>query len=461
MQIITGIAGFKQLVRLAARCFYSGQVPPPDTTRNKRKGMDTRGLAVVALDALTRREWVEEDELAADLKINPHVLRKTLRVLEDEQFLRREHRKFKDKQKAEEAAAAGEERKPLYAKTQSLCCIDYPRVVEILQLRIHLMRKKLKDELEEADPIMTYRCGMCRKTYTSFDAVRLLSFTDHKLHCEDCESEVEQELGADGETGDDDQRRARKQMRKKLQAKMEMQLKPLLSQLNEVKGVDPPDYGFHQDWTREQALKVIKRQNAANGSGAAKNGAGANGAQLDPHWFDKMAVEVDLVSQEDAAADVKKEEAPAGKEMPAWMVTEADRQKAAEAAANAPKEPAEQDKRNAADVDDVHQEFVRQYMAAVAKRQQEVSSLRSAGQPDSKRLKTEAGPSAPASVPAVKPEPTGGAVKEEAIQWEEAQALQEDDDVQWEDAAPAPKTEAEAAGAGGADDDDFEWEDAS
>lgn len=27
---------------------------------------------------------------------------------------------------------------------------------------------------------MTYRCGMCRKTYTSFDAVRLLSFTDHK-----------------------------------------------------------------------------------------------------------------------------------------------------------------------------------------------------------------------------------------------------------------------------------------
>lgn len=92
MQIITGIAGFKQLVRLAARCFYSGQVPPPDTTRNKRKvrppamaaaashhttarpapsqrlrhgwvggaqGMDTRGLAVVALDALTRREWVE------------------------------------------------------------------------------------------------------------------------------------------------------------------------------------------------------------------------------------------------------------------------------------------------------------------------------------------------------------------------------------------------------------------
>jgi hypothetical protein len=49
-----------------------------------------------------------------------------------------------DVQKEKEAAEAGEEKRPLLAKTQSLCCIDYPRVVEILQLRIHMMRKKLK-----------------------------------------------------------------------------------------------------------------------------------------------------------------------------------------------------------------------------------------------------------------------------------------------------------------------------
>lgn len=51
---------------------------------------------------------------------------------------------LQDRQKHEEAAAAGEEKKPLLAKTQSLCCIDYPRVLEVLQLRLHLMRKKLK-----------------------------------------------------------------------------------------------------------------------------------------------------------------------------------------------------------------------------------------------------------------------------------------------------------------------------
>ena len=39
MQVITGVAGFKQIVRLAARYFYSGQVPPPETTG---KGGTTR-----------------------------------------------------------------------------------------------------------------------------------------------------------------------------------------------------------------------------------------------------------------------------------------------------------------------------------------------------------------------------------------------------------------------------------
>jgi hypothetical protein len=59
------------------------------------------------------------------------------------------------------------------------------------------------------------------------------------------------------------------------------------------------------------------------------------------------------VSQEAADEQVKNEEAPAGKEMPAWMVTEADRLKAAEAAANAPQEPDSQE--NKAQLDEIHQ----------------------------------------------------------------------------------------------------------
>ena len=40
------------------------------------------GLGAIALDALTRREWVKEDELALQLKVHPKVLRRVLRYLE-------------------------------------------------------------------------------------------------------------------------------------------------------------------------------------------------------------------------------------------------------------------------------------------------------------------------------------------------------------------------------------------
>lgn len=40
------------------------------------------GLGAIALDALTRREWVKEDKLAQQLKVHPKVLRRVLRYLE-------------------------------------------------------------------------------------------------------------------------------------------------------------------------------------------------------------------------------------------------------------------------------------------------------------------------------------------------------------------------------------------
>lgn len=40
------------------------------------------GLGVITLDALTRREWVKEDELATELKVHPKVMRRVLRYFE-------------------------------------------------------------------------------------------------------------------------------------------------------------------------------------------------------------------------------------------------------------------------------------------------------------------------------------------------------------------------------------------
>jgi hypothetical protein len=51
--------------------------------------VQVQGVACVILDALTRRRWVKEDELAADILVNPKQLRKTLRYLEEDQLVLR------------------------------------------------------------------------------------------------------------------------------------------------------------------------------------------------------------------------------------------------------------------------------------------------------------------------------------------------------------------------------------
>ena len=40
------------------------------------------GIAIIVLDALTKREWVPEEDLAADLKIPIKILRRVVRYLE-------------------------------------------------------------------------------------------------------------------------------------------------------------------------------------------------------------------------------------------------------------------------------------------------------------------------------------------------------------------------------------------
>lgn len=52
---------------------------------------DTHGLGVVVLTALSNKEWIKEDELAAELNIHAKQLRRALRYLEQEQVIMREH----------------------------------------------------------------------------------------------------------------------------------------------------------------------------------------------------------------------------------------------------------------------------------------------------------------------------------------------------------------------------------
>uniref|UniRef100_A0A061QQU5 Transcription initiation factor TFIIE subunit alpha n=1 Tax=Tetraselmis sp. GSL018 TaxID=582737 RepID=A0A061QQU5_9CHLO len=453
MQLIKGVAGYKQLVRIAARCFYRDKIDNEDEkgVAVAKKKFDSTGLALIVLDALTRREWTEEEKLAEALKVNPKLLRKTVRELERQQILKREHKKFKDREKAEDETQAAGEKKPLRAQTQSLCCIDYPRFMEILQLRIFLMRKKIKDELADSEPVMHYKCKGCNKSYTSMDMIRLVDYEggSAKLRCEDCHQGIEQSLGTSGETGDDQQRRQRKQSLKQLQKRMEEQLKPLMEQMKAVQGVDPPDYGCHQDWSRERIYQKL----AAEGKAAAPQpkhvGHGSSGATRisAPIWSNRTDVQVEVGA------------APEAKETPAWMLSGEAQATSAEAAQQEEKN----DNAASSDLDQIQQAYLRQYMSAVERHKNEFGTARASApreEPDLKRAKTGA------DSPVVKGEGVWNEIKQDSPKWEGGRSLPDGSPVEWEDASvPLGHTSLQGDAPGGnggqEEEDDFEWEDAS
>ncbi|XP_057522194.1 transcription initiation factor IIE subunit alpha-like isoform X2 [Amaranthus tricolor] len=255
------IEPFNRLVRLTARAFYD-DISMKGDNQPKTSRSDNRGMAVVILDALTRRQWVREEDLAKDLKLHLKQLRRTLRFFEEEKLVMRDHRKETAKGVRLHAAAVsattdgqhhgreGEEKIKLH--THSYCCLDYAQIYDVVRYRMHRMKKKLKDELDSKNTIQEYICPNCNKRYTALDAARLISDDGENFLCENCKGELvaESDKFAAQEVGDADdnvRRRRREKLREMLQ-KLEEQLKPLVEQLNRVKDLPVPDFGTLQAW---------------------------------------------------------------------------------------------------------------------------------------------------------------------------------------------------------------------
>ncbi|RZC08570.1 General transcription factor IIE subunit 1 isoform F [Glycine soja] len=321
---------YNKLVKLAARAFYD-DLTSKGENQPKSGRSDNRGIAVVILDALTRRQWVREEDLAKDLKLHTKQLRRTLRFFEEEKIITREYRRETAKgAKMYSAATAatvdvqltgkeGEEKVKLH--THSYCCLDYAQIYDVVRYRIHRMKKLLKDELDNKNTIEEYICTKCGKRYNALDALRLVSFEDDDFHCESCNGKLEVEndkfVAQEGGDGDENARRRRHEKLKDMLQKMEAQLKPLMDQLSRVKDLPVPEFGSLLAW--EARASAMGR--AANGdmSGDSKmSQLGYNGAPM-PYSGDTKVV-VDFNGTEDIK-DVKSETGSASlKVLPPWMI---------------------------------------------------------------------------------------------------------------------------------------------
>ncbi|OEL29893.1 hypothetical protein BAE44_0009089 [Dichanthelium oligosanthes] len=384
---------FNRLVRLAARAFYDDISMKGDNQPKTSRG-DNRGMAVVVLDALTRRQWVREEDLAKSLKLHSKQLRRILRFFEEEKLVTRDHRKESAKgAKVHNAAAAaasdgqpvtkeGEEKVKVH--THSYCCLDYAQICDIVRYRIHRMKKKLKDELDSRNTIQHYICPSCNKRYSAFDALQLVSYTDEYFHCETCNGELvaesdklaSEEMG----DGDDNVRKRRREKLKDMQQRIEEQLKPLVAQLERVKNLPAPEFGSLQAWERANIGAFANGDPSAADS--SRNSQGQYGTPMP--YIGETKVEVDLLGD-----GVKEEGAESGKNgselkvLPPWMIkdgmnlTKEQRGETSKASKLDEKSEAKDGKKqDSKDDQSIQEEYIKAYYEALRKKQEEEEEKR-------------------------------------------------------------------------------------
>nr|CAB3494786.1 unnamed protein product [Digitaria exilis] len=264
---------FNRLVRLAARAFYDNISLKGDNQPKTSRG-DNRGMAVVVLDALTRRQWVREEDLAKALKLHSKQLRRILRFFEEEKLVMRDHRKesAKGAKMHNTAAAAAGDSQPVTKEgeekvkmhTHSYCCLDYAQICDVVRYRIHRMKKKLKDELDSRNTIQHYICPSCNKRYSAFDALQLVSYTDEYFHCENCNGELvaesdklaSEEMG----DGDDNVRKRRREKLKDMQQRIEFEVEIGVKEEGAESGKNGSELKVLPPWMIKDGMNLTKEQ---------------------------------------------------------------------------------------------------------------------------------------------------------------------------------------------------------
>ena len=101
----------KKLARLVARAFYRHSSTRDRLARVGNAKYDNSRTAEVLIDALTRRAWVKEDDLARAVLLSSKQVRKALHYLEEQRIVRRAHVREKDKEREEKGEPNADELK--------------------------------------------------------------------------------------------------------------------------------------------------------------------------------------------------------------------------------------------------------------------------------------------------------------------------------------------------------------
>ncbi|KAG1669441.1 hypothetical protein FOA52_004074 [Chlamydomonas sp. UWO 241] len=318
---------YKRLARLAVRAFYAGTCPPPtckdagdlDGMKTKLGKIDTTGLGIIIMDYLLSKEWVGEAEICETIKVHQKLIRRALKYLEREHLLMSEHRREtrrsmrRDAVRSVMSAHAEAERNSedeqdeedalMRPHTISYYAVDFPRLFDVVQLRLYVMRKVLKDELDCKEVLAQYKCtnDWCGKVYDSLEVNWLIKPTG-EMQCDMCEGQLHPVL-ASGQTGDDLARRERKAIISSRLTRMDEQLKDLNQLVSALRNSQPPFYGTLREWAVSQQQMLVKMEDGRSG-GDGRGGRGGGGAIMHgslgdaagaTNFYEEPAIEVNLL----------------------------------------------------------------------------------------------------------------------------------------------------------------------
>ncbi|EOA19168.1 hypothetical protein CARUB_v10007845mg [Capsella rubella] len=455
---------FIRLVRLVARVFYLHNTPEIDTQQKSAKG-GSGEIAALLLDALVRRQWVREEDLAKELNRNGKELRKLIRHFEEQKFVVRYHRKETAKRAkmysfAVAATTSGRAEDNIKFHTHSYCCLDYAQIYDVVRYKLHRMKKKFKDELEDRNTVQEYGCPNCKRKYNALDALRLISMEDDCFHCESCNGELVMECNkltseeaVDG--GDNARRRQREKIKVWLQ-NLEVDLKPLMDQIDRVKDLPFPGFEPFPAW-EARAAKAARENGLLNPDDPLRSQGGYGSTPMP--FLGETKVEVNL--GEGKEDDKSKVGDSSLKVLPPWMIkqgmnlTEEQRgEMRQEPKVDGGAAKFSDDKKsvmgNGDDDKDLKDEYVKAYYAALLEQQELAEKL---------NQQESAGESTTATT-----------FSDREVGMKSKREEDEEEDVEWEEEAPVAANgnykvdlnveadEAEEPEDGGEEDDDVDWE---
>ena len=455
---------YRKLARLAARAIYKQtyalerkKALHDDSSKQQKAGLgrpsfgrmqqEFPGLVEIVVDALTRRQWIREDDLATALKLNPKQLRRVLRHLETLRVLKRSHVKerqaLKEQRLVERAGMSEREAsEAVEKKTASWCCLEYSRIVDTLRFGLKGVKVELERLIAGGTFEESYACKNkeeCGKRFSALDTARLFDVKRGGFVCDTCGTDVvrEGEENDDEEDGNDDQANASsggiakesKQALKLRMKKFSDQIAGIERQIAKCLRYPAPSFGTLQEYVVAKKRSKEAREAAALGQAGGQGYWGsigvARGTQAFEQRLEETTFEIQIGGENgengDKTTNRGGDDGQEKKEMPEWITRELQVDEQGKDAKKRKVEGADAaEKEETTDADAVQEQYAKALLAALQAQQRDTTEQAKAKVEDEREKEEELAAAARQEGGDVEMKPAAGEKEEEEEEWEEA-----------------------------------------